>query len=172
MSDHDVSPALISPYTKVTSPRVSSTNPAQSGGVALSDRDSSTRQTVTISANTPTGMLTRKIPRQSHSVVITPPSTGPSADEMPTTAPQMPKATPRSRPRKLCPSSASDVAIMIAPPIPWPLRDKISISGLTATPHSSDPAVKIASPIVNSSLRPYRSASEPEVSSSDASVSA
>ena len=29
-----------------------------------------------------------------------------------------------------------------------------------------------ASPIVNSSLRPYRSASEPEVSSSDASVSA
>src|SRR6202142_4239614 len=59
LSDQVVSPALISPYTNVTSPRVNKTNPAQSGGVALSDRDSSTRQMVTISANTPTGMLTR-----------------------------------------------------------------------------------------------------------------
>ena len=112
------------------------------------------------------------MPRQFQSVVITPPSTGPSAVETPTTAPHTPKATPRSRPRKLFPSSASDVANIIAPPTPCPLRDKISISGLAARPHSSEPRVKTASPTENSSLRPYRSASEPEVSSSAARVSA
>src|SRR6201996_3921960 len=89
VSDQEVSPARISPA-------VSSTKPAQSGGVGCGERDSATRQTVTASANTPTGTLTRKMPRQSQSVVITPPSTGPSAEEMPTTAPHTPKATPRS----------------------------------------------------------------------------
>ena len=61
---------------------------------------------------------------------------------------------------------------MIAPPTPWPLRDTISISGSWATPHSSDPSVKMTSPMLNSRFRPYRSASTPEVSSSEASVSA
>ena len=48
------------------------------------------------------GTLTRKIPRQLQLVVITPPSTGPSAAATPVIAPQTPNATPRSRPRKLC----------------------------------------------------------------------
>ena len=91
---------------------------------------------------------------------------------MPTTAPQMPKAVPRSRPRKLCPSSASDVANIIAPPTPCPLRLTMSMSGSTASPHSSEPSVKIVSPVENSRLRPYRSASTPEVSMSAASVRA
>ena len=156
----------------MVSPAVNSTKPTQSGGSGWGERDSSTRQMVTASAKMPTGTLTRKMPRQFQSVVITPPSTGPSAVETPMTAPHMPKATPRSRPRKLFPSSASDVAKMIAPPTPWPLRDAMSISGLTARPQSSEPIVKIASPIENSSLRPYRSASEPDVSSSAASVRA
>jgi len=95
-----------------------------------------------------------------------------SAVDTPVTAPQTPNATPRSRPRKLCPSSASDVANMIAPPTPWPLRDKISISGSWATPHSSEPRVKMTRPIWNSSFRPYRSASTPAVSSSEARVRA
>ena len=151
---------------------VSSANPAQSGGVGFGDLDSSTRQAVSATARTPIGTLTRKMPRQLQLVVITPPRTGPSAVETPVTAPQTPNATPRSRPRKLCPSSASDVANMIAPPTPWALRDTISISGSWATPHSSEPRVKMTRPIWNSSLRPYRSASTPEVSSSEASVRA
>ena len=151
---------------------VNSAKPAQSGRPGCGERDSSIRQTVTASANTPIGTLTRKMPRQFHSVVMIPPSTGPSAEAIPTTPPHTPKATPRSRPRKLCPRSASEVANIIAPPTPWPLRDRMSMSGLTARPHSSEPRVKMVSPIENNSLRPYRSASDPDVSSSAASVSA
>ena len=120
----------------------------------------------------PIGTLTRKIPRQLQLVTITPPSTGPSAVDTPVIAPHTPNATPRSRPRKLCPSKASPVANMIAPPTPWALRLAISISGSWARPHSSDPSVKMTSPMLNSRFRPYRSASTPEVSSSEASVSA
>jgi hypothetical protein len=127
---------------------------------------------VRATANTPIGTLTRKIARQFQSVVIRPPSTGPAATAMPVIAPQMPKAVPRSLPRKLWPSSASEVANTTAPPMPWPHRDRMSISGSWARPHSRDPSVKIVSPIANSRLRPYRSASTPEVSSSDARVRA
>jgi hypothetical protein len=109
---------------------------------------------VTASANMPIGRLTRKIPRQSQSVVIRPPSTGPAATATPVTAPHMPKAVPRSLPRKLWPSSASEVANTMAPPMPWPHRDRMIISGFCARPHSSDPRVKIINPIVNSRLRP------------------
>ena len=151
---------------------VSSANPAQSGGVGCGDFDSSTRQAVSAKASTPIGTLTRKMPRQLQSVVMIPPRTGPSAVDTPMTAPQTPNATPRSRPRKLLPSSASDVANMIAPPTPWALRDTISISGSWATPHSSDPRVKMTRPIWKSRFRPYRSASTPEVSSSEARVRA
>ena len=120
----------------------------------MGDLDSSTRQSVTASASTPTGTLTRKMPRQFQSVVITPPSTGPTAVAMPTTAPHTPKAVPRSLPRKLFPSRASDVANIIAPPTPWPLRLTMSMSGSTASPHSSEPSVKIVSPTEKISLRP------------------
>ena len=61
---------------------------------------------------------------------------------------------------------------MIAPPMPCTARETLSISGLCAIPQVSDEAVKTTSPIANSRLRPNRSASEPAVSSSAASVSA
>ncbi len=59
------------------------------------------------------------------------------------------RRTPRRGPGRgsVCPSSASEVANIIAPPTPWPLRDAISMSGFTARPHSSEPSVKIASPM-------------------------
>ena len=136
------------------------------------DFDSSTFHAVSAIASRPIGTLTRKMPRQLQLVVITPPSTGPSAVDMPMTAPQTPNATPRSRPRKLFPSSASEVANMIAPPTPWPLRERISISGSCARPHSSEPSVNTTRPMPNSRFLPYRSASTPEVSSSEAKVSA
>ena len=43
----------------------------------------------------PIGMLTKKIQRQPMAVVSKPPSSGPSAVLIPTTAPQTPKASPR-----------------------------------------------------------------------------
>ena len=115
------------------------------------------------------GMFTKKIPRQLQPVVMIPPSTGPTATATPVTAPQTARAVPRSRPWKACASSASEVANMIAPPIPCPARASTRKTGPFASAQSSDPAVKIARPIANSSLRPKMSASEPAVSSSAAS---
>ena len=53
---------------------------------------------VIATATTLTGRLTRKIHRQPKLAVSSPPMIGPTADAAPLTAPQMPKAMPRSRP--------------------------------------------------------------------------
>ena len=74
---------------------MSSANPIQSGGVGRGDLDSSTRQAVSATARTPIGTLTRKIQRQLQFVVITPPSTGPSAVDTPVIAPHTPTTMPR-----------------------------------------------------------------------------
>lgn len=135
-------------------------------------RDSSTFDAVSASATTPIGTLTRKIQRQLSPSVSAPPTIGPIDTAAPVTAPQTPNATPRSRPRYALPSNASEAANIIAPPIPCTPRERLSISGDCATPHRSEAAEKITRPIANIRRRPSRSASEPEVSSSAASVSA
>jgi hypothetical protein len=109
---------------------------------------------VTTAVATPIGTFTRKIQRHDRPVVIRPPTTGPTATATPVTAPNTPNATPRSLPRKASPSSASETANMIAPPTPCNPRAKVRNSAPVARPHSSDPAVKTAIPIKNSSRRP------------------
>ena len=79
---------------------------------------------------------------------------GPSDTAAPVMAPQTPKATPRSRPRKLWPRRASEVENITAPPTPWALRDTMSMSGDWANPHNSEPSVKMINPIENNSRRP------------------
>jgi hypothetical protein len=148
---------------------VNNVNPGTSTRRRAGSRDSVTRMSVTAIAITPIGMFTKKIPRQLQPVVMIPPSTGPTATAAPVTAPQTARAVPRSRPWNACASSASEVANMIAPPIPCPARDSTRKTGSFASAQSSEPAVKIATPIANSSLRPKMSASEPAVSSSAAS---
>jgi ribulose-phosphate 3-epimerase len=69
--------------------------------VGRGDFDSVTRHAVSATVRIPMGTLTRKMPRQLQPVVITPPSTGPSAVDTPVIAPHTPNATPRSGPRKL-----------------------------------------------------------------------
>ena len=64
------------------------------------------------------------------------------------------------------------MANMNAPPMPCSPRARLSVSGVPASPHSTEATVKITRPITNTSLRPTRSASEPPVSRSAASVSA
>ncbi len=171
-SPHAVSLALIRAYTRLNRPAVSGTMPSQSILEARGGRDSSTSRRVMKIAAMPIGRFTRKMPRQLIPLVITPPSTGPSAVATPATAPQMPKAEPRSLPWNVPASSAREVANRIAPPIPCTARDRISISWSCATPHSSDPAVKTASPMTNRRRLPYRSAREPEVSRSAARLNA
>src|SRR4051812_25180438 len=117
-------------------------------------------------------MLTKKIQRHERPLVIAPPSTGPTATAMPVMAPKTPKAVPRSRPLKAVPSSASDVANMMAPPTPWRARDTARMVGSPAAPQSAEPAVKTTMPTAKTIRRPTRSAIEPAVSSSAASDSA
>jgi hypothetical protein len=162
----------IRPNTSAARPPLNVKKPIQSGRRAAASRDSSIRSSVAATAAMPIGTLTKKIQRQPRPLVITPPSTGPIATAIPVTAPKTPNATPRSAPRNACAISASEVENMIAPPMPWKARESDSMTGLAATPHSSEPAVKTAMPIANSRRRPKRSASEPAVSSRAASVRA
>ena len=98
--------------------------------------------------------------------------TGPTATATPVIAPQTPNAVPRSRPWKALPSSASEVENIAAPPIPWAPRARLSHSGVVASPESSELTLKMTRPMTNTRRRPNRSASDPVVSSSAASVSA
>ena len=61
---------------------------------------------------------------------------------------------------------------MIAPPIPCPPRARIRNSADGETAHNSEVKENRTSPIENTRRRPIRSASEPAVSSTEASVSA
>ena len=61
---------------------------------------------------------------------------------------------------------------MMAPPMPWNARERARNTMPVAAPHSAEPTVKIATPMTNSSRRPFRSARVPAVSSSDARASA
>ena len=68
--------------------------------------------------------------------------------------------------------SASDVANIIAPPMPWTARAKFSISALEERPQTVEEIVKTTSPDTNTDRRPRMSAAEPAVSRNAASVSA
>ena len=86
--------------------------------------------------------------------MISPPSTGPTATATPVVAPKIPSAMPRSLPWNAWASSASEVANMIAPPTPWAPRAIARKVEPVASPHASEPAVKIVIPLANSSRRP------------------
>ncbi len=117
----------------------------------------------------PIGTLIRKIHRQLMPEVSAPPTSGPIATAPPAVPPQALSAIPRSRPRYLCASRASEVANMAAPPMPWTARNAIRNADDCARPHSSELAQKIASPARKTFRAPDRSPSEPAMSSSAAS---
>ena len=72
---------------------------------------------------------------------------------------------------KAVPSRARLAGARAAPPIPCSTRAASSSAALAESPHSSEPRVKIAIPTWNSRLRPCRSASAPDDSSSTANAS-
>ena len=98
------------------------TRPPQSIPAASGSRDSATLVSVTNTAAAPIGTLTKKIHSHPIPEVMTPPSTGPTATAAPLTAPKTPKAVPRSLPWKALAISASEVAYIIAPPMPCTAR--------------------------------------------------
>jgi len=113
-------------------------------------------------------MLIPKAQRQEKAVVSQPPSSGPRAAVPPIVAPQMPKAIPRSRPRKVAFSRESDVGSIRAPPMPWIARAAIRDVPLSASAASTLARAKISAPSANSRRRPHRSASRPQTSSREA----
>ncbi len=120
----------------------------------------------------PIGKLIQKMDRQPMVCVNAPPIKGPSASEMPPTAPQSPTA--RARPFGSVNTFAmidSATGFSMDAPRPCNARKKISPWMPGATLHSTDPSVNSVSPIWNTRLRPNRSESEPHSISSVATVS-
>ncbi len=81
-------------------------------------------------------------------------------------------AVPRSLPEKAWAMSAREVANMMAPPTPWAARDRLSISGVVATPQASEANEKSTRPMANMPRRPYMSPRTPAVSRKAARVRA
>ena len=73
--------------TSIRSALLKLISPSQSTRVAFGSRDSRTRAKVSASAATPTGTLTKNTQRQPSPLVIAPPTSGPTATEMPIVAP-------------------------------------------------------------------------------------
>ena len=125
--------------------------------------DSGTKRSVRRIAASPTGRFTQKIDRQSADETAAPPTIGPSAIEMPNSAPQTPTACARSR-------GSVNVLVMIdiatglsiEPPTACSTRNATSNSTLGARLHSNDAIEKTASPVTKTRLRPNRSAIDPE----------
>ena len=110
--------------------------------------------------------------RQPLEVTRRPPSTGPSAIETPTTAPHTPTACARSRGSvKVLVMIDIATGLSIEPPTACIIRNAISMPNEPATLQSSEPAEKIARPVMNVRRRPNLSAVEPERSRSEASTS-
>ena len=76
------------------------------------------------------------------------------------------------RERGIARVTSREVANMIAPPMPWNARERARNVASGAIPHRAEPIVKTTIPMANISLRPLRSAIDPEVSRNAARVSA
>ena len=109
------------------------------------------------------GMLSQKIDRQPTEETSAPPTIGPSAIEMPNTAPQTPTACARSR-------GSVNVLVMIdiatglsiEPPTAWSTRNATRSPTLGARLHPSEASENTPRPMTNVRFRPSRSAVEPE----------
>ncbi len=159
-------------YVSEPNRAITSTWPTGSGRRALGARDSGTKRRVSSRAARPTGRLSQKIERQPTDSTSRPPTSGPAAMEMPTTAPHTPIARARSRGAvKVLVMIDMATGLSIEPPTAWTMRKTISRSRLGASEHSSEPIEKTTRPAMKTRLRPMRSAVEPASISSEASTS-
>ena len=112
-----------------------------------------------------------KAQRQESSVVSQPPSSGPRAAAPPIVEPQMAKATARSLPRKFALMIDNDVGSINAPPRPCSSRAPINSVPLLDTAASTLASTNTTMPRLNSSRRPHRSASRPNINRKAANTS-
>ena len=153
-------------------PPLSVPSPSQSIRPAFGLRDSRTFMYVVASAAIPTGTLTKNTQRQPRPSVMTPPTSGPTATDIPMVAPYIAIAVPRSLPAgNSCATSASETANIAAPPIPSTARETFRKVASGASPAANDATEKIVNPAANTARRPRRSASEPAVNTTAASAS-
>jgi hypothetical protein len=95
-----------------------------------------------------------------------PPSTGPSTRPTPATITLVPIAMPSCSRGNASVTKAEALANSSAPPTPWTMRHRIRSVPPVAKPAPSDATVKTAKPATNARLRPNRSLSRPNVSTS------
>lgn len=153
----------IRPNTRVNSVAMASTWPIGSMPRGLADFDSGTKTVVSTRAIATIGRLIQNTDCQPRLSMSTPPTMGPRAVEMPTTAPHTPTARARStRPVKTVVMIDMATGFSMEPPMAWRKRAPIRISMVGAMLHSSDPAAKVSRPMRNTRLRPKRSAAAPE----------
>jgi hypothetical protein len=120
------------------------------------------RRVKTIAAS-PMGRLIRKMARQSSEDTSVPPTIGPSAIEMPNTAPHTPTACARSRGSvKVLVMIDIATGLSIEAPTAWRTRNTTRSSTLGARLHNSDATANTVKPRTKVRLRPKRSAIEPE----------
>ena len=156
--------ASMIPYVTVARSAITRTWPTGSKRRGRGAFDSGMKRSVRRIAASPIGRLIRKIERQPTEETSAPPTIGPSAIEMPNTAPQTPTAWARSR-------GSVNVLVMIdiatgfiiEPPTAWSTRKATRNSTLGARLHRSEPSVNTAETrSTKVRLRPNRSAVEPE----------
>ena len=158
-------------YTSANNVVMPSNWPMGSMSRSRDDLLSGTNTAVRTMASAQMGRLIQNTERQLTYSMSAPPTIGPSAIEMPTTAPQIPMARARSTlPVNTCVMIDIATGLSIDPPTAWTNRAAISNSMLGARLHNSEPAAKISRPAWNTRLRPQRSPAAPESSSSDAST--
>ena len=102
-------------------------------------------------ATSPIGMLTRKIQRHPvsspNAAMISPPSTGPIADDTETVSPNRPKARPRSGPRKSSWMSPEFCGVSRPAAAPCTRRARITSSMFGASPTAALATMKPVRPI-------------------------
>ena len=106
--------------------------------------------------------MSQKIARQPTPWISAPPTSGPSAIEIPTTEPQTPIARARSAgTSKVFTMMLIATGFSIVPPSACTTRARISSSMLPARLQPSEPTMNSPIPNVNTRRRPSRSAVDP-----------
>ena len=119
-----------------------------------------------ITVNSPNGMLTRKIGRQSRPqklpAIKRPPTTGPATEAKPALSPNSEKARLRSRGGNITWAIDSTCGVITEPARPCRMRAPIRSWIEGAIPQRNEPSVNNATPIRNICLRPTMSPSRPK----------
>ena len=106
-------------------------------------------------------MLIQKIQRQSNIVVMKPPSGGPSTGPMSAGMVSQASAEISSAFGTLRKMTSRPTGTIMAPPMPWTMRNSTKSKSDSAKPHAAEPTVKTTMAMRNTVRAPNRSAIQP-----------